>query len=76
MPKHMTDEFVWMPKVELVSARGDINIECLWNTASEFKKQIGVNYLKRRRAEQTKKGMWKFLGEALMKKLTTEYEEG
>ena len=34
----MTDEFVWMPKVELVSARGDINIECLWNTASEFKK--------------------------------------
>jgi putative protein kinase ArgK-like GTPase of G3E family len=38
MPKHMNDEFSWMPKVELVSSMLPYNIESVWNTATEFRK--------------------------------------
>lgn len=36
---------------------------------------MGDENLSKRRSDQIIKGMWRFLGDALMKKLKTDYEE-
>jgi hypothetical protein len=36
---------------------------------------LGPERFKERRSDQIKRGMWRFLGDALMKKLKHDYEE-
>jgi putative protein kinase ArgK-like GTPase of G3E family len=33
VPKYMTEDFMWIPPVELVSAKLPLNIESIWNHA-------------------------------------------
>jgi hypothetical protein len=61
--------------VELVSARQPYNIESIWTQAKTFREAMGEDCLKRRRSDQIKRGMWRFLGDAIMKKLKADYEE-
>jgi LAO/AO transport system kinase len=75
MPKHTYDDYYWIPPVELVSAKQPFNVESIWNHAVKFKQEIGPEKLKDRRNAQIKLGMWRFLGDALMRKLRSDYEE-
>lgn len=75
VPKHNYDDFYWFAPVELVSAKQPFNIENIWNHAEKFRTQFGDAKLKQRRSDQMRRGMWKFLGEALMRKLRENYEE-
>lgn len=74
IPKYNND-FTWYPQVELVSAKLPFNVESIWNHAERFRKEMGPVNLQKRRSDQTRRGMWRFLGDALMKKLKNDYEE-
>jgi LAO/AO transport system kinase len=75
IPKHNYDDFYWFAPVELVSAKLPLNVESIWSHALKFREEFGQDKLRKRRSDQIKRGMWKFLGEALMTKLKDEYEE-
>ena len=75
MPKH--SNFEWFPSVELVSAKSNLNIDVIWDQALQFREAMGREILRERRNSQISRGMWKFLGETIMKKLMAEYvDEG
>ena len=61
--------------MELVSAKQPLNVDSIWNHAKAFRKAMGEENLKKRRSEQITKGMWRFLGDAIMKKLKHDYED-
>lgn len=75
LPKHNSEEFTWYPQVELVSAKQPFNVESIWNQAVRFRDEIGKERLQRRRSDQIRRGMWQYLGDALMKKLKEDYGE-
>lgn len=51
MPKHCNEEFTWIPPVELVSAKQPFNVESIWNHGERFIKEMGPEYLQKRRSE-------------------------
>jgi len=59
----------WFCPVELVSAQENFQIERIWDTAIEFNHTVGRDYLIARRFEQSKRAMWKYLGDAIMNKI-------
>ncbi len=73
IPKH--SDFEWYAPVELVSARQPFNVESIWNHAKKFRENMGEENLKKRRSSQITKGMWRFLGDALMKRLKDDDQE-
>lgn len=73
IPKHQS--FEWYAPVELVSARQPFNVEAIWKTAEAFRKAMGEENLRKRRSQQIIRGMWRFLGDAIMKKLRSDYED-
>jgi hypothetical protein len=50
-------------------------VESIWKTAQDFRAQMGEANLRKRRSEQITRGMWRFLGDAIMKKLKHDYED-
>ena len=73
VPKHQ--DFEWWTPVELVSAKQPLNVDSIWNHAKKFRELMGEENLRKRRSEQITRGMWRFLGDAIMKKLKSDYEE-
>lgn len=73
IPKHQN--FEWYAPVELVSALQPFNVEAVWNQAKAFREAMGEENLRARRSQQIIRGMWRFLGDAIMKKLRSDYEE-
>ena len=59
----------WFPPVELVSALKNENIHKIWENAQKFKNQLGDEYLQQRRNQQTQRGMWVYLGDAIMTRI-------
>jgi hypothetical protein len=50
-------------------------VDSIWNHAKTFRETMGEENLRKRRSQQITKGMWRFLGDAIMKKLKHDYEE-
>ena len=50
-------------------------MESIWNHAKKFRETMGEENLKKRRSSQITKGMWRFLGDALMKRLKDDDQE-
>jgi putative protein kinase ArgK-like GTPase of G3E family len=59
----------WHCPVELVSAEENVNVDAIWQHALDFQEHMGTDYFTRRRQIQMQRGMWRFLGEAIMSSL-------
>ena len=79
MSKHMystlyPQKMEWFCPVELISAKENYNIESIWATALKFRENLGQENLRILRQDQMRRGMWNFLGETMMRRLKSNYD--